>query len=87
VNPAHLFLGTPSENLKDMWAKNRCHPPGSKGQNHHSAKLTDDDVRTIRQEYMRVSYSRSNASELAARFNVSKTTIKQIISGSTWSHL
>jgi len=27
VNPAHLFLGTQSENMKDGYAKGRVHPP------------------------------------------------------------
>ena len=30
-NPRHLFLGTQSENAKDMWAKNRANPGSLKG--------------------------------------------------------
>lgn len=30
-NPEHLFLGTQSENAKDMWAKNRGNPGSPKG--------------------------------------------------------
>lgn len=30
-NPSHLFLGTQSENAKDMWAKNRGNPGSCKG--------------------------------------------------------
>ena len=39
INPDHLFLGTPRENLEDMVAK---------GRNAHRRRFTSDDVRDIR---------------------------------------
>lgn len=45
-NPAHLFLGTPTDNVRDMLAKGRARPP--RGEQHHSAKLTIEQVRDIR---------------------------------------
>jgi hypothetical protein len=41
VNPDHLFLGTPQDNVRDMMAKGRgkyLH-----GEAHHNSKLTDRD--------------------------------------------
>ena len=38
VNPAHLFLGTISDNMRDMQSKGRC----------SQRKLTDADVEVIR---------------------------------------
>jgi len=43
-NPAHLFIGTHLDNIKDMVAKGR----NAAGERHGLSKLTDDDVREIR---------------------------------------
>lgn len=48
VNPEHLFLGTPMDNVTDMERKNRSYHPA--GENHGRAKLTADDVRLIRND-------------------------------------
>lgn len=46
VNLAHLFLGTPRDNMQDMARKGR--QVGPRGERHRSAKLTEEDVRTMR---------------------------------------
>src|SRR3954467_11624076 len=48
VNPAHLFLGTQTDNLNDMYAKGRDRKRGMKGSEHHQAKLDEATVRAIR---------------------------------------
>ena len=60
VNPAHLFLGTASDNCKDMLAKGRARPKTSKGSAHANSKLTEDLVRDIRA-------SKEPGAEIAAR--------------------
>lgn len=47
VNPAHLFLGTKTDNMRDAMAKGRNLPLG-KGESHSHAKLTEDNVIEIR---------------------------------------
>lgn len=51
-NPSHLFLGTAKDNHADMQKKKRdSKPPRNyhdKGEYRYNAKLTEDDVRTIR---------------------------------------
>jgi len=94
VNPDHLFLGTKSDNTKDMWAKNRgvkpplspwpkgCPRPGQTGERHVQSKLTDEAVREIRKSYRprKVSMQR-----LADKFGVSRTAVAFVIRGHTWS--
>lgn len=46
VNPEHLFLGTAKQNSEDMISKNRF--PHS--ENHPNAKLTNEQVKLIRQD-------------------------------------
>ena len=47
VRDSHLFCGTDADNVADKVAKGRI----PKGENHHNAKLTDDDVRQLRIDY------------------------------------
>lgn len=47
VRDSHLFCGTDADNVADKVAKGRI----PKGETHHNARLTDDDVRQIRLDY------------------------------------
>ena len=47
-NPDHLFLGTQTDNMKDMTKKGRGVVPRLSGESHPSAKLTDKDIDSIR---------------------------------------
>jgi hypothetical protein len=77
VNPAHLFLGTPAENARDMRAKGR----DRRGEKHGSAKLTLMQVRQIKRL---VAEDRMYMSEIAREFGVSETTIRAIKTKRTW---
>lgn len=94
INPHHLFLGTPGDNVRDMIAKGRgsmqLRPHNSyfvrnplvkaRGEQCRSAKLTRAIVAEIRAsiEPTRV---------LAARYGVVRSTIKRVRAGSQWSWL
>ena len=80
VRPAHLFLGTKSENTLDCFRKGRI----SKGDQHCHAKLTTADVREIRR-----SYSMGEASQriIATRFGVNQSNISCVVSRKTWAHI
>lgn len=56
---------------------------GKQGAAHLQAKLTDDDVRSIRQQRQ----DGASCTELAARYGVTKTTISHIARGLTWRHV
>ena len=70
VNPEHLFLGTHQDNMRDREAKGRF----PTGLNHTNAKLTDQEVREIRQSPM-------TGSQLARAYGVTRTLIYSIKSG------
>ena len=78
VNPKHLFLGTRLDNHGDMCAKNRHTKP--KGEINAAHKLTEADVREIRS-------SKIGPSALARRFGVHVSTIHNVRSRQSWSHL
>lgn len=78
VNPAHLFLGTNSENVADKVAKGRL--PDMKGVRHPGHKLTEDDVLAIRCD------DRSLA-VVAAEYGVSKKAVLNIRHRRSWGHL
>jgi len=77
VNPAHLFLGTPAENARDMQQKGR----DRRGERHGSARLRLEQVRRIK---AMLKEDRMYASEIAREFGVSETTIRAIKTGKTW---
>lgn len=72
VNPHHLFLGTHSENMRDMWAKGRGNP--RHGEHNVKAKLTADQVAEIR-------LSSETSTDLAERFNISRSQVRRIVRG------
>jgi hypothetical protein len=83
VNPAHLFLGTPTANNHDMIEKGRyrggCHLAGA---NHPNAKLTETLVFNILALEGVLS-----SSEVAETYSVSASSVRNIWTGKTWGHL
>lgn len=84
-NPNHLFLGDCVANNDDMRSKGRGkNPPMHFGVEHYCAKLSEDDVRYIRQNYRPKVVG---LKQLADRFGVGITAIHSITSGRTWKHV
>jgi hypothetical protein len=75
-NPAHLWLGTQSENNHDKVIKGR-HPDGFVGP---TIKLNTDQLNEILE-------SKESTRSLARKFGVHDTTIHRIRSGERWSHV
>lgn len=86
VNPAHLFVGTRSDNMKDCAAKGRrAHQLDPSVQVRGSrcawAKLTEADVVKIR-------LSKERTGVLAKRYGVNVSTVRAARSGRTkWKHV
>lgn len=82
VNPDHLFLGTPNDNVQDAIRKGRhSHglkhslailPSRQRGEKHYLSKLSDQQVREIRELYTAKRY---NQYQLATIYNVSRSSI------------
>lgn len=81
VNPAHLFLGTHTDNMADMVAKGRHNAPH--GEQCSSAKLTPAQVLEIRQ----LRTAGQTLKVIAAGFDVSLQAVHYIVTGRNWAHL
>lgn len=79
VNPAHLFLGTQQDNMRDMCQKKR----NAYGQRSGAAKLTDTLVVAI---YNRLK-SGLSIGQAAVGMPVTPATVYAIKKGQTWKHL
>jgi hypothetical protein len=82
VNPRHLFVGTPADNMDDKVRKGRARGLSRRGMAGPLAKLTNDQVRAIRA--MR---STATLTQIAQRYGVAFSTISRICRRETWSHI
>ena len=85
VNPQHLFLGTPADNMQDMYNKNRQNDNKNmpSGERHHNSKLKNRDIHKIR----RLLKNGRTQQYVADVFSVSQTTIYEIAAGRTWKNV
>ena len=82
VNPAHLWLGAPSDNVQDCLSKGRR--IGASGEKHKDAILTEKNVLRIRRIY---AMGKHTQSEIGKRFGVSPRTVSDAVRGNTWKDL
>lgn len=84
VNPAHLFLGTQFDNMRDCASKGRNgaqrHPECVRGERNGRAKLTAADVETIRAQVAKGVSHRS----LAEQYGVVRSTVSFLVKRQTW---
>lgn len=81
IRPGHLWLGTKAENNADMAKKGRANRPV--GVLHPKAKLNDAKIRRIRI----LREKGWTAMDLAEKYEVTATTIRQIVNRTAWSHI
>lgn len=90
VNPGHLFLGTHSENMRDMAAKRRGALQHSgriqraRGARHHNHKLTESKVLEIRRLYETGEFRHK---DLSALFGVTPASIGYVVRRLQWRHI
>ena len=85
VNPAHLYVGTHADNMRDMRERGRhwyrVNPDNIlRGERTGAAKLTADQVSEIRA----LGAQGASLRAIGLRFGVSKTAIGYILRGRTW---
>lgn len=83
-NIKHLYAGTHKTNSDDSHRRGRASkPPTRRGEAHHAAKLTEDQVRSMRRE-------REGGDALAVlveRYGVSKPVASKICRYEIWTHI
>lgn len=79
VNPAHLFLGTNADNVRDKVEKGRQ----ARGVTGGMAKLTGADVVAIRERHRSGALQR----ELAVEYAVGQDQISRIVNHQSWAHI
>lgn len=87
-NPNHLFPGTHSDNMEDMYMKGRKNPtgtpiPANRGSGNGMAKLTKEQVLKIRA----MAKNRIHKKEIADRFGISASYVYDILKRRRWSHV
>lgn len=95
VNPEHLFLGTPADNMRDRDSKGRgatgrrngrhtkpeC---TARGEQCGRTKLTTRQVLDIREAYAN---ERISMRALGAIYGISHTQVRYVVRGLSWAHL
>lgn len=79
VNPAHLFVGSRWDNMRDAISKGRM----KCGEQHYMARLSEALVRQIRNDYA----SGARITDLSKRFGVGPPNIHNVVNRNTWKHV
>lgn len=87
VNPYHLFLGTSSDNMKDMVRKGRnaLNGPGFRGEDHSMCRLTEEQVKEMRK--LHIPRKKGQYEKLSKLFGVSKSMVAKITNRRNWKHI
>lgn len=81
VNPAHLFVGTQRDNMRDRDAKHRRVAP--RGERHWAARLTADAVRRIRARWA----DGEAQAAIARDYGVSGCAVHLIVHRKNWTRV
>jgi hypothetical protein len=80
VRPTHLFLGTHTDNMRDMEFKKRSNK--ARGSRHGRAIFTERQVRALRAEWM----TGVQAKQLSRKYNIPTSTMQYILRNG-WRHV
>ena len=80
VNPSHMFVGEQIDNMRDAATKGRT----TKGERSKQTTLTAEQVLALRAEYATGTVLQR---ELAARYNISRGSVGNIVRRESWKHI
>ena len=83
INPDHLFLGNAVDNRRDCVKKGRAKFNPKKGENAPNSRLTNEQVKDIKNKIK----SGIRSVDLAREYSVSRNYIGMIKRGSTWRNI
>lgn len=83
VNPDHLFAGTHVDNMADMKSKRRGRTPSKAGERNNSARLTEAQVKTIREALK----AGRRGSDIANEFGIAEAHVSRIKLGKRWASI
>lgn len=90
VNPKHLLLGTPLDNIQDKKDRGRSNSAKVAGEENGSAKLTEAFVIELRVSYKSKSLQISTSAfckEWAEMTGVNVNTLRRVVDKDTWKHI
>jgi hypothetical protein len=79
VNPEHLFIGTHQDNMTDKIRKGR--QPQHHGENNPRARLTQKDIKEIRELYHSGNWKQK---DIGLLFGIHQTHVSRIITWGVW---
>lgn len=80
VNPAHLFLGTQADNIRDMDEKGRRVRGDIRGEKNGLAKLRLEDIPAIR-----ALRGKRTARQIGRIYGVTREAISSVLNGYSWA--
>jgi hypothetical protein len=84
INPIHLYAGTPLSNMRDRRERKRAGYAGHPGEEHPSAKLTEELVVEIRRRHAQGGIGYRNLGKI---YGVDRTVIRGIVKGKYWKNV
>lgn len=81
-NPAHLFLGTHQDNMRDMLDKGRNPYFCNRGASHPNSRFTNEQVREIRTRHA----AGETQMSLCRHFNVCSITMSRLVRGERYEN-
>ncbi len=84
---AHLFLGTIADNNLDMRQKGRASGGSRAGTRNHKAKLTEEKVRLVRQDWDDLRPYGLTVASMARAWGLDWSTMDALLQRKTWRHV
>lgn len=79
VNPAHLRVATQKANVQDMHRKGRAVNNYQRGNDHHSSKISEQQVADMRRQWDSRRTERVTQQQLADQYGITQAQVSRIV--------